>query len=129
MKKKNKYIVLSICRESLVDKYPIKYQQDTKRYPVFQSHLVGDDDIFIVHEDDINNIVDEQDFIEADDFFNFGDIAEMTVESIETEEMADVWIDKYHGSPVGTTRNRRENGLVVGLMIPNSGQQKRLEDK
>ena len=119
MKKKNKYIVLSICRESLIDDYPVKYQQDTKQYPVFQSHLVDDDGVFIVHEDDINKIVDEQDFIQADVFFMFGDVEKMTVEYNKSDETADVWLDKHHGNPVGAERDRRESKSADGLMIPN----------
>ena len=122
MKKKNKYIVLSICRESLIDGYPVKYQEDTKKYPVFQSHLVGDDDVFIVHKDDINKIVDEQDFYEADSFFEFGDVEEITVVRNDTEESADVWLDHNWGLQVGTTRDDRANKLAESLMIPNQEQ-------
>jgi hypothetical protein len=123
MIKKNKYIVLSICRISLMDRYPTKYQKDTRKYPVFQAYLIGDDDVFIVHEDDINNIVDEQDFYEADSFFDFGDVEKITVVRNDTEESADVWIDKHNGWPVGTERTRRLERFVEGLMLP---QQKKL---
>ena len=129
MKKKDKYIVLSIAKQSLVHKYPAKYMRDTNQFPVFQSHLVDDDGVFIVHEDDLNNIVDEQDFIQADDFFIFGDVEKMTVEYNKSDETADVWLDKHYGNPVGTERDRRKSKSADGLMIPNSGQQKRLEGK
>lgn len=128
MKKKDKYIVLSICRESLISGYPVKYQQDTKKYPVFQEYLDGEDDnIFIVHEADIGHIECELDSIEPYTFFDFGNVVKMTVESIDSEECADVWLDKHHGNPVGTERDRRESKSADGLMIPNSGQLKRLE--
>jgi hypothetical protein len=111
--KTDKYFVLSIARADFVRNYPSKYQRDTKEHPVFQAHLGGEDaKVFIVHESNINSISDEQDFIEPDDFFEFGDINKMTVESEDSEETADVWRDHFAGQPVGTTRDQRQPSIA-----------------
>jgi len=111
----NRYFVLSICRKDLERQYPVKYQEDTKRYPVFQNHLDDKDDkIFIVHESDIKNIECELDFIEADCFFEFGNINHMVVESEDTDEIGDVWLDHNYGCPVGTSRDKRQRQLALG---------------
>jgi hypothetical protein len=109
--KKLKCIVIRIARADIVDRYPEKYIEDTKRYPVLQNHLgyKEDDNIFIIHEDAIDNIIDEQDFITADDFFNCVQVESFEYEPTDSEDFMDAWIDKYFGvsQPVGTTRDRR----------------------